>query len=116
MIIPQCCEYAKTYITLRYEDAEIYDQDFLLNTPPYWKVRGCEMKEFKNPSAVRYDEIKVCPSCEEKMPDIQLVFQLPEKFTIIEDGGYYCSTCNERLDSCQCTNPLEMWQLANNKK
>jgi len=114
MITPQCCKYAKTYITLRYESVEIYDRKFLLNNHPYWKVRGCEMKKFNISVSARHDEIKFCPSCGSKMPNIQIVSKLPERFRTVEDGGYYCSTCNERLGNCQCTDPLEMWQTANN--
>ncbi len=115
MITPQCCEYAKTYLILRYEDAELYDRDFLLNNAPYWVVRGCKMRKDKIPSAVRYDEVKYCPSCRENMPEVRLISQLPENFRTVDCDGFVCFTCNERPGSCQCTDPLEMWQLANNK-
>jgi len=44
-----------------------------------------------------------CPFCGTRLPEVELKsLRMPQKICVITDGGYYCDTCNKRLDSCRC--------------
>ena len=114
IIVPQCCNYAKNYITLIYHKRDYTDKSYFLNNKPIWIVRGC--KQLKNNYAVTNSakNINFCPSCGLKLPEIKkkrksLLAKLKLMNTI--DGGYYCNSCDERLIACQCSSPLEIWEL-----
>lgn len=48
--------------------------------------------------------VKHCPFCGKKLPELRIV-DAPGPVCTVTDGGYYCDTCTERLDSCQCYPP-----------
>ena len=106
------CEYAKSYIVLTYEDYYVYDKEYFLKNTPYWIVRGSVMAKGHFPKDSRVCEIHFCPSCGEKLSPVRMKEVLPEKVVTIEDGGFYCSTCGERLNVCECARPHEMWEAA----
>ena len=114
---PQCCQYAKDYIVLHYE--RNWDEEDSLDkfktTPPDWIIRGVkpdmQMGKFEGAPY----KINVCPVCSALMPKIRLKAVLPNKIMMIVDGGYYCDTCEERLDSCECKRPEEMWEVDDGK-
>ncbi len=47
---------------------------------------------------------KHCPFCGQKLPELRIV-DAPGPVCTVTDGGYYCDTCGDRLDSCQCYPP-----------
>ena len=55
--------------------------------------------------------IDFCPFCGQKLPPIRMKDPLPEPVMTMDDGGYYCSTCHERLHCCECRPPEEMWEV-----
>jgi hypothetical protein len=120
MITPKCCKYAHDYIALYYDWYYAEEKDHFVKNKPFWVVRGTKMEEHEFahrcndghfPTNVEM-KISFCPNCGEKMPDIRLKDKPPEKVMTIIDGGYYCATCDERLDSCKCARPEELWELA----
>jgi len=71
-----------------------------------WVIRGQQRYDSWRPCSI---EVTYCPYCGQKLPELQDV-DPPGPVVAVSDGGYYCDTCSERLDSCWCY-PLES-QLA----
>lgn len=48
--------------------------------------------------------VRFCPYCGQKLPKMVLKKAPPQNSHLctVTDGGYYCDTCNERLDACIC--------------
>lgn len=47
-------------------------------------------------------EVTKCPFCHSSMPELAIKENPPEPMMKISDGGYYCDTCQERLNCCEC--------------
>lgn len=67
------------------------------------------------PKALKYEEftdgqdcgdVFFCVACGTKLPDLQLKQSQAPTLCVVTDGGYYCDTCGERIQSCWC-DPLE---------
>lgn len=108
---PICCYYAKRFITLRYETYYSESKTHFLKTKPFWIVRGSGREDAMFIAEMTELRIFFCPNCGAKLPKIKLKDKLPEKVLVITDGGYYCNTCHERLNECQCTPPERMWEI-----
>lgn len=108
--VPQCCNYARIFISLQYEEYLVSDKDYFLKNTPFWRVRGCTAPEGVYPSP-RDGQVNFCPVCKIGLPNIRRKAELPEKVRAVSDGGYYCDTCKERLHSCTCAQPESMWEL-----
>jgi hypothetical protein len=50
-------------------------------------------------------EPKFCPYCGAPLPKMRRKNPAPENVCRVEDGGYHCSTCKERLHACLCDPP-----------
>lgn len=101
---PRCCEAAQKYpiITwqIRTDDGEEVEQGrwyinasgelfsrFSGRDPDWWNVPAptcCPFCGTKLPNMVRKKDVDISSVCR------------------IVDGGYYCDTCHDRLDSCLC--------------
>jgi hypothetical protein len=53
-------------------------------------------------------EIQHCPFCGQKLPELRIV-DAPGPVMTVTDGGYYCATCHERLNECECYPPEACW-------
>lgn len=47
-------------------------------------------------------EMDKCPFCSTKLPEVELKTRMPKNIMTITDGGYYCDTCKDRLNCCDC--------------
>jgi hypothetical protein len=56
-------------------------------------------------------EISFCPFCGASPPQIRPRKNPPAKVRKITDGGYYCDTCKERLNACECHPPEHLWEI-----
>jgi len=74
---------------------------------PHWQM-AYQMKGRGRVKAARPTR---CPFCGEKLPAIRAKAVRPEPLCKIEDGGYYCSECKERVDSCICWPPLSAYEI-----
>lgn len=112
---PQCCQYASTFIVLRYATYWVEDKDYFYKNKPFWIIRGSD-GEVGFPvgldAAYTIRQIHFCPSCGLKLPDLVKKKELPEKVMTIDDGGDYCATCKDRVSRCRCLPPEEIWELS----
>lgn len=72
--------------------------------PPKWQIRSWN-DQFQS---VDYVEAQYCPHCAKPVPEIISV-NPPRPVCVCTDGGYYCDTCSERLNSCRCLRPEKAW-------
>lgn len=105
---PNCCAYASLLIVLRFETYYVHDKDYFKKNKPFWVVSGSSSLTVTD---IRQLEITHCPGCGAKLPGIQLRDPEPSPVITIVDGGNYCDTCNERLTSCECLKPEELWEI-----
>jgi hypothetical protein len=57
-------------------------------------------------------EARFCPFCGKSLPEMQRMANPPSPLCVIEDGGYRCSTCGERLNVCECHPPEDAFAEA----
>lgn len=50
--------------------------------------------------------VQWCPCCGSHLPAVRMKSVQSPSLCVCTDGGYYCDTCNERLDCCWC-DPIE---------
>ena len=50
-------------------------------------------------------EPKFCPYCAAPTPKLEKAKDPPKDISVVTDGGYYCDTCQERLNACMCLPP-----------
>jgi hypothetical protein len=111
-----CCEQGGKFIGLRHEWlCREYDssEDFLQKmreTPPLWTMHVKTFVTRREHADQGSAHVSFCPFCGTKVPGVRLRKNPPKKICVILDGGYYCATCEERLDSCDCALPARMWE------
>jgi len=109
-VTPNCCERAKTEraVYLRVKDG-YYGQNVNRDTPVEWVTSGWSMKlldgQYQSEIPASF-----CPFCGKKLPEIVKRKDPPEKVITVTDGGYYCATCKERLNACQCERIEALWE------
>ena len=115
-----CCEEGKKFIGLRhegglfyaeYESAEAYLKK-MRETPPLWTMHAKTFSTRWERSDDVSARVAFCPFCGTKVPPVRLRKDPPKKICVILDGGYYCATCEERLQACNCHLPERMWEAA----
>lgn len=55
-------------------------------------------------------EASFCPFCGKGLPKMRRKNPVPADVCVINDGGYYCSTCRERLQACICLSPAAAFE------
>lgn len=103
MVHPNCCTAANPAIMLCHtldEDGRAYEK------PPVWVCYVFDKKY----EMMGTDECKFCPFCGQAVPEIQPRQKPPGKIAKITDGGYYCDTCGDRLNECECYPPEWNWE------
>ena len=116
-----CCGQGRKFVGLRHESALFYDsqcegpEDFLQKmrvTPPCWMMHVQTFVSRHERALSDSARIAFCPFCGTKVPGVRLRRNPPKKICVVLDGGYYCATCEERLDSCNCALPAQLWEAA----
>jgi hypothetical protein len=103
---PTCCEAAKNYPAVTFQVADVEGKR---PTRGYWHAHMSE--PLARRSAIGPDGsvwlsampvAKFCPFCGTALPKMVLKDPIPKTVCVVLDGGYYCSTCKDRLSSCLC--------------
>jgi hypothetical protein len=108
-IVPSCCDKSRNARVVRLG----YDLEMLCiagderteETPPKWLVTGKNSEGF-----TVIEQAFFCPFCGEKLPALRKKREQPPLVMRITDGGYYCDTCGERANPCECSPPEECWE------
>jgi hypothetical protein len=119
----QCCAQARAFSFLQMPDEFYYETrktkkaffEAVRATPPVWALRATQ-DHFngydKDPDPRQYpNPIVCCPFCAEFVPSLRLCAKPPKKVCVIIDGGYYCDTCEERLNACECKPAVFLWEV-----
>lgn len=103
---PECCEAVKENLTvvLRYDEGHYYGT---MTDKPKWKSYGWNSKY----ECHHLREVKFCPHCGTPTPKIRLKKKSRKKICTVSDGGYYCDTCDDRLNECQCAPQEALWEI-----
>ena len=105
---PTCCAAIQKYPVITfYVD---WDDETSSNVGEgYWYAHSDEsdasfeiIRRDKDYYAEHKPDPKFCPFCGASLPKMVRKNPMPENIRVIEDGGYYCGTCEERLDGCLC--------------
>jgi hypothetical protein len=107
MNTPKCCERVQkeksVYIRVK---GGYYGHNVNQNSPVEWVTNGWDEKLECNTEV----QANFCPFCGTKVPEIVRRKNSPSKVISISDGGYYCDTCEKRLDSCTCERIEFLWE------
>ena len=116
IIHPNCCDYGKWFITLRYSDYCLDSVEDFKHIKPSWIIRGSKLEDYSEIyrdddiwNLISNPKINSCPSCGKTLPSLRLKDELP--LNIFCSDGDYCTTCGERCHGCQCAKPEEMWEI-----
>ncbi len=107
-----CCEAGGEVVRLLYVGGAFSSHDstdafmgYVRATPPQWVILFKKISGLVDVAAVSF-----CPFCGARVPGVRRRAELPPRVMVIVDGGYYCDTCGERLDACDCPSPETMWE------
>lgn len=113
-----CCEAIQDYPVIR---GQIGPDDYEDEPEaPWWRWNMCGDSCSANQARrIRYDSEgrldlscplpTVCPFCARPLPKmVRTTIDAPVQ--TVEDGGYYCSTCQERLMCCKCLPMTANWK------
>lgn len=110
---PTCCKAAQEYPTIMFS-VDVYDQD---SREAEGKWTTAHLKVFQEQGLrERRDyfkhmpEPKFCNYCGLSLPKMARKKAFPKNTCVVKDGGYYCSTCKERLNACRCLPPEFAWE------
>lgn len=113
-----CCARGAKFVGFRHDSdmfyAEYADLESYMakarSTPPAWGL-------YLKPYVLRWDHaseervhVAFCPFCGTKVPEVRLRADPPVKICAVLDSGYYCATCEERLQGCRCDLPERLWE------
>lgn len=105
--VPTCCEAAQKYPTISFS-VEYGDGEDSHKTEGRWYVATLQelsqSRAVEDPDYYRngLPEPKFCPYCGTALPTMKRKNPMPKTVCRVTDGGYYCSTCKERLNCCLC--------------
>jgi hypothetical protein len=103
--VPPCCTEARRYPTIVF--AVRYGEEIPSNQATgRWEAavhpRAVSEKAKDAAWYENYPEPKFCPFCGTRVPKMVRKDPPPTNICLVQDGGYYCSTCKERLNDCVC--------------
>jgi hypothetical protein len=104
-VMPECCKAMIDTAAISLFLSETFG-DGDLETPPKWYVR---VGDPESGDGFTIEEAFFCPFCAKPVPKIEKR-QTDRKICVVTDGGYYCKTCEERLNCCRCLNGSFHWQ------
>jgi hypothetical protein len=105
-------------LTINYEDFGLDEE----NTKPYWALFGSGpdmdfekslITEYRQEYVCLYVQgiqITNCPFCFSTLPEVVRNRRI-KKIMKITDGGYYCDTCVERANCCECWMPEAAFKI-----
>lgn len=110
---PACCAAARRFVALRYASDVLYAEharpaDAIASyraTAPRWTLLARDFAQSEE--AVT---ILICPFCVTGLPSIRLRGRPPRRIRTVIDGGYYCSSCDSRLQECRCAPAERLWE------
>lgn len=106
-ITPNCCDAVQKERTvfLVYPIKAVYEihENGQENYKPEWCSRSWSTKLGTGATKVLF-----CPHCGKRLPEIKRR-KTDKPICVVIDGGYYCSTCRERLTECECYPPEYAW-------
>ena len=109
---PSCCEAAVKYPVVNFS-VELYDDDSR-EAEGRWSATFNEYLVAKPRRAMAWyntiPEPKFCTYCGLSLPKLKRKDPFPPDTCVVQDGGYYCSTCSERLNACLCLPPAFAWE------
>jgi hypothetical protein len=116
-----CCPGGQRYVYLGYGSFGFEEPDlvtpeaffaYIKTVPPKWRVNVGSPLNWEEERRGSYVPpiAMCCPFCAASVPAVVLRKDLPNRIMTIIDGGYYCFTCEARLDSCRCAHPDELWE------
>jgi hypothetical protein len=115
-IFPTCCEEARKHPSV-FVGVNVYDGDsreaeamWIVPPIPINDVRTHLMEKYGTDGLLRPSP-KFCPYCGTPLPKLVRKDPFPEETCVVEDGGYYCSTCKERLNCCICFPSEHAWKI-----
>ena len=100
---PDCCPEIKesraVFLSVQYES----DRDEGKPATQKWVTRAPSHHEsFEHPSSSVIVQAQFCPHCGKPLPQIGPRETSNHKICQVSDGGYYCDTCKESLNTCEC--------------
>ena len=115
IIVPGCCEASAKLATvaLRFSYDDICEGGELQDREPQWELTGTHRRVLGSRHLTGNPRLRACfcPHCGTPMPRIQKRVEQLAPICTVTDGGYYCDTCNERLNSCNCWPPEANWEV-----
>jgi hypothetical protein len=104
--MPKCCLEIQNFCTV-YASVDIYDTKDSSKEDACWKIQYDFEHSLikKSPPSPQY-----CPWCGTKLPELVRKKNPPTPICVVNDGGYYCSVCKERLIACDCLSPEAAWE------
>jgi hypothetical protein len=113
LVTTGCCKESiehkvvRLYFDVNYETFTSYD-----DLKPTWTARGFKNwtgNSSENYYSEAYVDVKFCPFCGTKVPDIELNNSVNKKE--VHNGDLdYCETCGERNMCCECLPPEFKWK------
>lgn len=121
VLVPDCCEAARTLLTVvcEYEYDDLTDKDDrFANATPVWQLCGPSTDLYSRvyPGGAYYDLPKiaprVCPYCATPLPAVRRLSpgRRPKPLYRPVCDGDYCGTCSQRSRVCSCHRPIEAWE------
>ena len=103
---PTCCQAARDYPAIVFQ-TDVYEGDSR-KAEGAWEPSL--VRAFREARMARRDlrdppEAKFCCYCGLSLPKMVRKKKFPSHTCVVKDGGYYCSTCKERLHACRCLPP-----------
>lgn len=109
--VPTCCADAKEYRTVQFSVPDDASGSPKSGT---WYPSFIDQNWDPNErSSAWYESMppaRFCVFCGTALPKMRLKATPPEPLCKIDDGGYYCSTCHERLHACTCLPPAAAFE------
>lgn len=113
IITTGCCEDSLKHkiVKLKFDyDYETFES--FLKLKPTWQASGFETfkRDRGNHLFEKYVEVKFCPFCGVKTPEIELNQHAIDNFKIHDSDLDYCTVCEERNMCCNCLPPEFRWK------
>lgn len=121
----KCCDEGRKFLRVAYPSSLHYDEmsreqvmEYVEDNPPQW---GIVAKSVSDPKAdpddpfdrqgwSQFVAVEACPWCRSVVPEMKRNRRV-KKVMVCTDGGYYCDTCEERLNCCECRPLTHMWTV-----
>lgn len=113
---PQCCQDAMKYPVISF--AVKYTSGDTSKNKGEWYIKTLDkiIDHHSTKDWLKWNdnrpEPKVCPYCSTSLPKMKRKKPVPKDVCRVTDGGYYCDTCEKRLNCCICLPHEFAWEPA----